>query len=55
MISTILSIVGIAALCLFCFTLGATMCIWGCYEKIKEVYGTEKGADFINFMKRKEN
>lgn len=54
MIGFILSVIGIAALCFFCFLLGAVMCIWGCYEKIKEKFGAQKGADFINFMKKRE-
>lgn len=55
MISFILSLLGIAALCFFCFTLGAVMCIWGCYEKIKEKHSKLEADAFINFMKKRED
>ena len=51
MIGTILSIIGIAALCFFCFLLGATMCIWGAYEKIKSAEGKTTADSWLGKMK----
>lgn len=55
MIGFIFSLLGIAALSVFMFALGAVCCTLGAYEKLKEQRGEAEAKAWLSMMKRKEN
>lgn len=53
MIGTIFAILGIAALSVFMFALGAVSCTLGAYEKIKDAEGELEAKRWLGKMKDK--
>ena len=51
MLTVLLAIIGILALCAGCFVLGAVTFALGCYQKIKDSEGELTAKRFFTFMK----
>ena len=51
MLTVLLAIIGILALCAFMFVLGAVTFALGCYQKIKDSEGELTAKRFFTFMK----
>lgn len=53
MIGTIFAILGIVALCIFMFALGAVSCALGAYAKIKDAEGELEAQRWLGKMRDK--
>lgn len=53
MIGTIFAILGIIALCIFMFALGAVSCALGAYAKIKDAEGELEAQKWLGKMRDK--
>lgn len=53
MIGFILGLIGIIALCVFMFVLGAVACTLGAYEKIKDAEGEQAAKAWLGKMRDK--
>lgn len=53
MLTVLLAIIGIIALCAFCFVLGAVSCALGAYAKIKDAEGELAAKAWLGKMRDK--